>query len=75
MTIAVLLYLHPLLLPEKLQPQLLNQRLNLTGNLKKTPAGCDVLFESGRFFEFLKSALKYVAKQSGTSDTFTSMTT
>ena len=48
--------------------------LNLTGNLKKTPAGCDVLFESGRFFEFLKSALKYVAKQSGTSDTFTSMT-
>lgn len=48
--------------------------LNLTGSLKQTATGCDVLFESGRFFNFLKSALKYVAKQSGTSDTFTSMT-
>ena len=47
--------------------------MNLTGSLQKTATGCEVLFESGRFFNFLKSALKYVAQQSGTASTFATL--
>ncbi|MBR1872480.1 MAG: DUF4923 family protein [Bacteroidales bacterium] len=48
--------------------------LNLTGSLKSTATGCEVLFESTKFLTFLKSALQYVAKQSSTASTFASLT-
>lgn len=48
--------------------------LNLTGSLKKTATGCEVLFQSSKFLTFLKTALNYVAKQSSTASTFASLT-
>lgn len=47
--------------------------LNLTGALKKTTTGCEVLFESNKFFEFIKSALKFVASQSKTASAVASL--
>ena len=48
--------------------------LNLTGSLKATATGCEILFESNKFLSFLKTALKYVASMSSTASTFTSLT-
>ena len=48
--------------------------LNMTGSLKKTATGCEVLFESNKLLSFLKTALSYVAKQSSTASTFASLT-
>ena len=47
--------------------------LNMTGTLKPSVTGCEMLFDSGRLIEFLKKALAYVAKQNSTASTFASL--
>jgi len=47
--------------------------LNMTGTLKPSVTGCEMLFDSGRLMEFLKKALAYVAKQNSTASTFASL--
>ena len=47
--------------------------LSLTGDLKNSAAGCEMLFEGKKFLGFVKTVLSYVGKQSGTAATVASL--
>ena len=47
--------------------------LSLTGDLKNSAAGCEMLFEGKKFLGFVKTVLSYVGKQSGTVATVASL--
>lgn len=47
--------------------------MNMTGTLKGTATGCEMLFEAKKFLSFMKTALAVVAKQSSTASTFSSL--
>lgn len=43
--------------------------LSMTGDLKATATGCEMLFEGKKFLSFVKTILSYVGKQSGAAGT------
>ena len=47
--------------------------LSLTGDLKNSAAGCEMLFEGKKLLGFVKTVLSYVGKQSGTAATVASL--
>lgn len=49
------------------------KKLSMTGTLKPTATGCEMLFEGRKFLGFVKTVLSYVAKQSAAAGAISSL--
>lgn len=47
--------------------------INLTGTLKNTATGCEMLFEGKKFLNFVKTIMSYVGKQSAAASAVSSL--